>query len=503
MCKEEFMKKAKRILCLALGAIMLLSLVFTSVGCAREDESTDGEYSREISTAEDGLRYDERGYLMDDIPEDLNYGGKEVSILTCREMRATICPEEIQNVVLYDTAYNRNLIIQDRLGVSLNWVLVEGVAATMDTFIAAAENAGSGDYDLICAYSLTPTALAMNGYLVNLNDAEYLSFDKPWWSPSILENEFYDTIFFAYATSSTPVMRQMFVTYYNRQMLAQNKVADPEQLVVDGGWTIEVMRKYSKNFYEDVDSDSRKGLKDKYGTVVSGKVTSDSFFYGCGFNVVRNNLNTGLPEFCVDGDEYMTMAYFVSDMVNWFKTNDAYCPSTPDGCVDFLKENRTAFYVAQLTNLEQIPDSKNWGVIPMPKYNTDQEHYITAPGNAFDVWCIRKGAMDLGMSGAVLECYASESYRYVAPLYYEESLSPRYSNNENGIKIFEMIRSNLSLDFGRLSAKQLGSFDEIMRFSYVELSNKLPQEWATQGKTMKANLKKLLKAYETAEKAAG
>ena len=66
-----------------------------------------------------------------------------------------------------------------------------------------------------------------------------------------------------------------------------------------------------------------------------------------------------------------------------------------------------------------------------------------------------------------------------------------------------MIRSNLSLDFGRLSAKQLGSFDEIMRFSYVELSNKLPQEWATRGKTMKANLKKLLKAYETAGTAAG
>ena len=493
------MKNKKRILSLLLGVIMLLAVLLNTVGCASDEEEETGEYTREISTADDGLRYDEKGYLMDDIPEDLNYDGKEVNILTCREMSYTVCPEEIQNVVLYDTVYNRNLIIQDRLGVKLNWVLVEGVASTMDTFIQATANAGEGDYDLICAYSLTPTALAMNGYLENLNDVEHLAFDKPWWSTSVLENRFHDTIFFSATTSSTPVLRQMFVTYYNRQMLAENKVEDPEQLVIDGGWTIDVMKKYSKNFYQDIDGNQKKSLLDIYGTVVMGKVTADSFFYGCGFNVVSINQNTGMPEFCAAGDDYMPMAYFVSDMVSWLcQTNDAYCPSTSEGCAEFLTENRTAFYVSQLTEVDKMPDVKNWGVLPMPKLDTEQEDYVTAPGNAFDVWCIRKGARDLAMSGAVLECYASESYRYSAPLYYEESLSPRYSNDMNGIKIFELIRSNLEFDFGRLSNKQLGNFDEFMRNSYMSGNNQLIQEWATNGKSMQRKLTSLLDAYKEA-----
>ena len=492
------MKNKKRILSLLLGVIMLLAVLLNTVGCAAEEEEETGEYSREISTADDGLRYDEKGYLMDDIPEDLNYDGKEVNILACKEMSATVCPEEIQNVVLFDTVYNRNLIIQDRLGVKLNWVLVEGVSSTMDTFIQAASNAGEGDYDLICAYSLVPTVLAMNGYLENLNNVEHLAFDKPWWSKSVLENRFHDTIFFSETTSSTPVLRQMFVTYYNRQMLAENKIEDPEQLVIDGDWTIELMKKYSKNFYQDVDGNQRKSLKDVYGMVV---VMSESFFYGCGFNVVRVNQNTGLPEFCAAGDDYMPMAYFVSDMVSWLcQTNDAYCPSTAAGCTDFLTENRTAFYVSQLTEVDQMPDVKNWGALPMPKLNTDQENYVTASGSAFDVWCIRKGAQDTAMSGAVLECYASESYRYSAPLYYEESLSPRYSNNMNGIKIFELIRNNLEVDFGRLSMKQLGNFHEFVKNSYMSGNNLLMQEWATNGKSMQRKLTSLLEAYEAAGK---
>ena len=134
----------------------------------------------------------------------------------------------------------------------------------------------------------------------------------------------------------------------------------------------------------------------------------------------------------------------------------------------------------------------------MPKLDTEQEDYVTAPGNAFDVWCIRKGARDLAMSGAVLECYASESYRYSAPLYYEESLSPRYSNDMNGIEIFELIRSNLEFDFGRLSNKQLGNFDEFMRNSYMSGNNQLIQEWATNGKSMQRKLTSLLDAYKEA-----
>ena len=59
------MKNKKRILSLLLGVIMLLAVLLNTVGCASDEEEETGEYTREISTADDGLRYDEKGYLMD------------------------------------------------------------------------------------------------------------------------------------------------------------------------------------------------------------------------------------------------------------------------------------------------------------------------------------------------------------------------------------------------------------------------------------------------------
>ena len=70
----------------------------------------------------------------------------------------------------------------------------------------------------------------------------------------------------------------------------------------------------------------------------------------------------------------------------------------------------------------------------------------------------------------------------------------------NGIKIFELIRNNLEVDFGRLSMKQLGNFHDFVKNSYMSGNNLLMQEWATNGKSMQRKLTSLLEAYEAAGK---
>lgn len=497
----------KKIFACLLALLMLTSTLFTAVGCSDKGDEESEEYSMEVSTSDDGKRYDENGYLMDDLPEDLNFGGKQVNILTCEEFAPSVCPTEINNTALNDTSFSRNKIIETRLGVTLNFVLEMGVAtsaANLENFMSAVANSGSGDYDLICAFSPTPSSLAINGYLINLSGVKYLDFEKPWWSDSVLENAFYNTVYYASTNCSGTVLEQIMPIFYNRTTLAENNLPDPEKDVLEGTWTLEKLYNYSTNLYSDIDNTQSITEEDKFGLVFAHYVVTDAFFYGCGFNTTRNNASTGLPEFTMENTtEKSRMNDFVGGLVKKMNSADCYVDGVGTSTPDILIENRTAFYATYLKQVSYIPDAKDWGVIPMPKIDENQASYISTANNDFDMWCIPKVALDTDVSGAVMEAYASGCYRTVAPKYYEENLSYRYSNDENGLKIFSMIREGMKFDFGRISGMAIGTFDElILRPCYRGGTNAFLQNWATEGRAMKKKLNTLIDEFKDAGTAA-
>ncbi|MBR4013611.1 MAG: extracellular solute-binding protein [Clostridia bacterium] len=491
----------KKALSLILALLLLCSTLLT-VGCSNKEDDETGDYSMEVSTADDGTRYDENGYLMDDLPEDLDWDGKEINILTCEEFAPSVCPTEINNTALNDTSYTRNKIIEERLGVKLNFVLEMGVAtstANLENFAAAVNNAGSGDYDLICAFSPSASSFAINGSLRNIKDASYVDFKKPWWSESVLENSFYDSIYYASTNCSGTVLEQMIVIYYNRTILANNGIDDPAKDVLNKKWTIDKLYKYSKNLYEDLNRDEKKNADDRFGLTFGHYVMTDAFYYGAGFTVVNINEGTGLPELTLyDNDSALKNAY---DLVNGLKQKLATDDCFVDGVGDasdpkIMMDNRTAFYCSILKIAGKVPDSKDWGVIPVPMLNEEQGKYIVTANNDFDMWCIPKVALAPDMSAAFMEAYASGCYRTVAPKYYDENLSYRYSSDSDGLEIFQLIREGMKFDFGRVSGMAIGTFDEYVLRPCYRGGDNFVQTWEVYKKSAKTKLNNLLKVFE-------
>ena len=60
------------------------------------------------------------------------------------------------------------------------------------------------------------------------------------------------------------------------------------------------------------------------------------------------------------------------------------------------------------------------------------------------------------MSGAVLECMASEAYRNVTPALFETAFKYQYSNNPHDAELFEIIRDNVVFDISRPFFDSLG-----------------------------------------------
>ena len=132
-------RNAKRILCLMLALVMLLSML---VACKKDEEEAGGEGEDTTTTVdENGQRYDENGYLMDDLPEDLDYGGKDITFLVWQESSWDKWELDPLNLPtpLDREVYRRNMQTEKRLNVKLNFRQTAGSNKQMDAYMTEAE----------------------------------------------------------------------------------------------------------------------------------------------------------------------------------------------------------------------------------------------------------------------------------------------------------------------------------------------------------------------------
>ena len=78
--------------------LALLMLCMTFVSCASNDEDNDGEITAEQTViGDDGLVYDENGYLMDDLGTK-DFEGKEINKIWDLPMPQAVTPANVAEI---------------------------------------------------------------------------------------------------------------------------------------------------------------------------------------------------------------------------------------------------------------------------------------------------------------------------------------------------------------------------------------------------------------------
>jgi hypothetical protein len=125
------------------------------------------------------------------------------------------------------------------------------------------------------------------------------------------------------------------------------------------------------------------------------------------------------------------------------------------------------FTLALLESCESYRDMKDqYGALPVPKYDEDQEGYYNVPQNACSlvVVCADILAEKQDMLGATLELMAAESYRQVSPKYYEVCLKSKYSADVEDARMYDLILAGNRLDFGYIfSTKHIATIGGLFR----------------------------------------
>ena len=461
----------KKQLCLALAVIMLLGTLAIMTACA--DSGDDTPDAAETTTTAPGANIQpEGGDSADTAPADtttevvpdalpsLDYKQEQIDFLAWKQGVLEYYAEEQNGDAVNDALYYRNITVEERLNIKLEFNEIKGNSSAFQEYcqtVMTMVNAGDASYDALACYLRSAGVLTLQHGLEDLLSVEYIDFTQPWWPSSLTElNTVNDKLYFMSGDIATSLLYQMMFMIYNTKLGTDLAQEDPQALALEGKWTQDKLIEMAAGAYSDLDTSGSKTEGDQYGLFAYQHPNLDIFYMGAGLNYL---VTTDSGELVLSDDILSEKSYSIIDKFNtlFYSSNDGFfTKSVSDAAI--IEAGVSLFYniTGQLLTQRFYNSEMSYSILPAPKYDESQASYLTPVAFTHSMYCIPVSAAKADMSGAVLECMASEGYRQVTPALFESSFKYKYSKGENDAKIFEFIRSGVVFDIGRPFFDELG-----------------------------------------------
>ena len=516
---EEVVKTTQKLTKILLVLLALVMVLSTFAACTTEEDdpaateagSGNGEGGGEQlddgyqhGGKWDGWRLDANGYIMDRLPEEMNFGDEFVFLADASQKSHFYATEE-DTAPVPASLYARNTTVEERLGISLVWKLETCGSKQISAFNQLCEtDVQTGhEYDCVTAYNLTPYYIASKGYLLNLASTTNIDLEAPWWPEEYLNSMMYKGQIYALVdNASVGTLGNMSCIFFNNTLLEDKGIESPYDLVEANNWTMPKLKELIKDTYYDKNGDGKAqgGTGgDIYGLVTSTNARLTCWYYGAGLRFTTVNADGELV-FNTDVEDATKRIDAVLDM---FSTDDSLITEPVSQYIMF-KEELAYFYLSNVGLATSMVNSNiniNYGVAPIPKMNSEQSRYYTHVPNTHESWYLLSSTQDEECSSAFIEAMASESYRQVNPVFFETNLKIRYAPDENLAQMYDLIRESITFDFAYLYKTVISSglssdLDKNVRNClYSPQSYQWATQWASIKDTVGSNFQNLLDIY--------
>lgn len=479
----------KRILALVLALVMLATMF---IACKKDDVDDD---NNDYVQREDP-------YEKDDLPNTLNYGGETVTMLYWSDNlhKDEFEITEPSDDMVANASYMRNRTVEQRLKIKFDYVSTPGNTNNTQAFVQFLNrdiSSGACEYDIFGCYGLTTASCATANLCMDLKEYDYINFDKPWWPERLAEEATINKrLYFASGDIATSYLYEMYMMFYNTDMITEYKFdTDPLTYAINGTWTWDKFYTYcaavganDANSNQTVDGDDKYGFIAEIGTLCP-------IFFSADLKMFSHDRTGGISvaEECFSNKADT----FIADFNNFLHSSGTalYYELQDYKVKDFFSNSNTLFMINQAAVAKKTLATKeglNYGILPMPKYDEEQEQYVSTLANGFSLYGISIGvAKEEGrdeMCSAVLECLASESYRQISPVLFETVMKLRYSPNAQSSQVYDIVRSTVQFDLSRIFHKALESIPQSL-FKNTIRDNK---SWGAQATTTTRTLNNLI-----------
>ncbi len=439
------MKTFIRILSLLLVLVMLASCF---IAC-NVDEGNDKE--SESDTVVDTDVVEDNGTSL----PDMDLGGITYNVLG-RDDPAwvhldnfEIFYEELPEDVVGQAVFNRNQSLKNKY----NFIVTQTLTAATHETAKIAYESGDDLYDLVLYKPVTVQAHAQEGYLLDLKSVKYVDLENDSWSQyvsdqlTIADKLYYTTNDFVLLDKA-----RAFYLFYNRDMASDLKLGYFEDLVDNNTWTLEEMTKLSRAAARDVDNNGPT-YTDYFGLGLQTNFQFITLAASAGFRVTEMD-NVGYPTLVGATDKMLnildaTLELTTDKNATWQNIGDIY-EQHPETV--FL-DNRMLFVSAFATFIEynyKVQESTiNFGILPNPKYDVDQEQYNSYPDiHHGSVIAIPYTVADEDIAGFCLEALteASSDTSYIT--YIETKCMYQDAPDADCARMMDLCFENQAYDIG-------------------------------------------------------
>ena len=459
------MSKKIRILAALLAAVLAVGPL---ASCANEGDTNETQ-DPTITQAPVGEVDTE---IKDELPDDLDYNNTEITIIS-RDMegwtRGEVSVEGLNSDPVNDAIFERNKAVEQRLNIKINSILDNNTSSeSVPGKVATAVKAGTNEYDLMAAAAYTTANESLNGTFANLRNTEYIDFEKPWWTQGYNEAMAYgDMQFSATGSLLLSIYRFAFVTLFNKDLFTETNQPWLYDTVENGEWTLDKQIELVPIFHRDNGNGTQDPTGDIYGFVSSNLIGTDPYWSACDVDILTVN-EDGALELVFDSGKLFDVAEKVLKL--YYGTDDssyvlsAYGSDSEQSDIrNMFAEGLAAMVTVRIMELENSVMrnmSQEYGVIPMPKYDTIQKDYRTLLHDQFTVYAIPTTVTGerLDMAAAVLEAMGSASWRIVKPAYYETTLRTKLAQDPQSALMMDIITQGIFIDAGIVYTNALNSF---------------------------------------------
>ena len=451
----------KKIIILMLAVVMMLSSFVACtpaqgpVGESTPDKPTESTPDKPAESTPE-----ETETQIGNLDPSINLGGKTIAIISRDDpwMKDEVSVEGTNGNPINDAIFQRNLNVETLLTTELDNIMVSGDDYCV---INQLKNTAGPDcpYHLAASSAYTCFENTASGLFYNLYDVGNLDLDQPYWATKYNEEaSIGNAQYFATGAISLSLRRFIFVTFFNKDLAENYGVEDLYQVVNEKRWTIEYQTNLVANMYTELDGVEGQTEGDSYGFLSDSQVFVDPYIAASDAKILikdSDNFFIFQPE-TEKLDKMMERIYnlyyksggsyiFVGDgqYSQWTKISNKFA----SGEATMVTHRLIAAESEEFRGMDSA-----YGILPIPKYDEDQQEYYSLAHDLFTVYGVVSSvnSIDLDDVGAVMEAMAIESYKVVTPAYYEVALKGKYSKDPQSWEMLDMIVNNLKINGGLL-----------------------------------------------------
>lgn len=501
------MKNAKR--CISL---LLTILTLTAIAC-ESTEAPDTETTAVSSGDETTQELDKYGrkLISHSIPESLDFGGLELNCLA-RETPQYMIDYGVDSQngdIVNDTVYDRNVKVEEELGVKLNLIKAPGTntmtSEAVGDLLRQSVMAGDASYDIVGFYMFYGAVLGMDGLLMNVHDMEYLDFSKPWWNQDFSNELTYkNQLYYMVGSMNLSSISSLMGVFFN-----QTKVVDYYKNyeflykdVYDGKWTLDRLTELSKGVYTDLNGSGKADEGDFYGLVVV-EDRPGPWNAALGIKLCTKDKD-GIPQLTFYNERSVTS---YEKLYSLFKRTEGVYFGPKNYVPEQTFANGECLFTIRELNIAEthLRDMKDgYGLLPMPKFDEAQEGYYNSAHDESNLTGIAVNCEKVDAVTAALELMNYYSYLDVVPAYYEVAMKAKYLADSDSANMFDTMLAGVKVDFGEINTLMISGGKYTMEGVYsVQIRNlirldhqEIGSNYAKYENVFKAGLAQVLAKYD-------